>query len=97
MPDKREIPFPTPSSILLLFFTSGKINEISKGLTQVSVENVNLSGNALMKAKRFYFRGHKATFPGGGGCGRRDFLTLTVSFLKQILHRLLSSDLNGFT
>lgn len=54
MPDKREIPFPTPSSILLLFFTSGKINEISKGLTQVSVENVNLSGNALMKAKRFY-------------------------------------------
>lgn len=55
---------------------------------------MDFSGNALMKAKGFYFRGYKATFPGGGGCGRRDLLSLTVSFLKQILHRLLSSNLN---
>lgn len=69
MPEKREIPFPTSSSVFFIFFALRKINEISEGLTQnvFSVENVNLSGNALMKAKRFYFRGYKATCPGGGG------------------------------
>lgn len=34
MPEKKEIPFPTSSSVFLIFFTLGKVNEISQGLTQ---------------------------------------------------------------
>lgn len=37
MPEKREIPFPTSSSIFFFFFALRKINEISDGLTQKSL------------------------------------------------------------